>query len=101
MYVVPSLNKPNTYFIFRDDGTEIRVSIENNLLRPSRPLTPDESNEMALRYLRRENDLSFDEKIIKKHLVGDQSEESIAKDLNTTRYRVALVVKSYWKRKNN
>lgn len=99
MYVVPSLNYPNTYFIFRDDGTEVKVSIENNLLRPSKPLTPDESNEMAFRYLRHENDLSFDEKVIKKHLVGEQSEERIAQDLNSTRYRVGLVIKRYWNKK--
>lgn len=40
--MVPSLNYANTYFIFREHGTEVKVTTTNGLLRSSKPLTDEE-----------------------------------------------------------
>lgn len=40
--VVPSLSKPNTWFIFRETGIEVEVVIKNNMLRPTHRLTHEE-----------------------------------------------------------
>ncbi|WP_431129668.1 hypothetical protein [Flagellimonas flava] len=41
-WVVPSENEPNTHFIFRDTGTEVKVVIKNNILLPDHHLFESE-----------------------------------------------------------
>lgn len=40
--MVPSLNYASTYFIFRDHGTEVKVTTTNGVLKSSKPLTNEE-----------------------------------------------------------
>lgn len=36
--ITPSVANPNKYFIFRDNGQEIEVTIKDGVFKPSKPL---------------------------------------------------------------
>lgn len=44
IHLAPSIYTPNTYYIFRDTGIEVRVMIKNNLMLPNHDLTPEEAS---------------------------------------------------------
>lgn len=52
MVVVPSLNRPNTYFIFRNDDTEVEINLNKNTFHSVRYRLTNEEIEGLTNYFK-------------------------------------------------
>lgn len=52
IHIVPSLVDVNTYFIFRENGKEVKVEIKNNMIYPDHQLTIEEVNHIKKNILK-------------------------------------------------
>lgn len=53
--IVKALTKPNTYFLFRENGEEVEVIIKNNEVIAYPALTKKENKYITKNYLRNEH----------------------------------------------
>ena len=96
-WIVKSEIDFNVYFVFREDGEEIRVEIVNGLLRPSKKLTAPESNYIVKYFVKTINKTELN-KIIQHHLDYGTDKE-ISKTLNIPLGIVSRSIREYWDNK--
>lgn len=52
MHIIPSLNRPNTFFLFRDDNTEIEITLNKNTFHSVRYKLTEEEKEALTEYFK-------------------------------------------------
>lgn len=96
-WVQNSIIDSNVYFIFRDDGEEIRVEIKNGLLSPSKKITPDESNYLIKNFVNTLNK-TLENEIIQHHL-NNLNDIEISNLLNLPLVKISKITRDYWNTK--